>query len=292
MQDLLYIAIRGLGAGALFGLIALAFNVVYKSSHIFNFAQGNLLIVAALGAYLVQPDGSGYFSWLFGLVLVCALVGVFVAVQGFVTLLPLRYAADQHSWLITTMAVSIMIGAVLLLAQGPSLFTVSSPFPPVPFFGMKVPSAFVFLILLVFAWYGFLRWFSRNTAAGLAISALSQDYEAARTAGIQVRRLQIVAFLISGLILGSAGYIAAPIVSISPEVGIRYVVNGFIAAVVGGIGSNDGALAGGAIVGIISALATYQIGGEYESSILLCVLILLLLIKPEGLFGRAAARRF
>jgi branched-chain amino acid transport system permease protein len=291
MQDILYIAIRGLGAGALFGLIAIAFNVVYNASHIFNFAQGNILISAALGAYLLQPGEPDLFFWLLGLVGVGLIVAVFVGIQGLITLLPLQYSADQHSWLITTMAVSIMIGAVLLLVQGPSLYTVSSPFPNVPVFGMSVPSAFLSSFILLFVWWGFLRWFSTATVPGLAISALSQDYDAARTAGIQVRRLQLVAFMLSGLILGTAGYIAAPVLSISPEVGIRYVINGFIAAVIGGIGNNDGAIIGGATVGIISALATYQIGGEYESTILLGVLVLLLLVKPEGLFGRAAARR-
>src|ERR1019366_7352224 len=98
------------------------------------------------------------------------------------------------------------------------------------------------------------------TVTGLAISALSQDFDAARAAGLRVRRLQVLAFAISGLILGSAGFVAAPVITIAPAAGLQYVVNGFIAAVIGGMGSNTGALFGGPIVGVISMVATYQVG--------------------------------
>jgi branched-chain amino acid transport system permease protein len=156
---------------------------------------------------------------------------------------------------------------------------------------MRTPAPYLLSIALMIAWYLALRWFLSRTVTGLAISALSQDFDAARAAGLRVRRLQVLAFAISGLILGSAGFVAAPVITIAPAAGLQYVVNGFIAAVIGGMGSNTGALLGGPIVGVISMFATYQVGGEFQGTILLLVMVAVLMVRPQGLFGNAAARR-
>jgi branched-chain amino acid transport system permease protein len=136
-----------------------------------------------------------------------------------------------------------------------------------------------------------LHLFLTRTRSGLAMSALSQDYDAARAAGINVRKLQVVAFLISGLILGSAGFAAAPIMTISPDAGFIYVINGFIAAIVGGLGNNLGALIAGPVVGVISMLATYQLGGQFESTVIFALMLVVLLFRPQGIFGHMQARR-
>ena len=130
-----------------------------------------------------------------------------------------------------------------------------------------------------------------RTLTGLAISALSQDLEAARAAGLRVRRLQLLSFAVSGLVVGSAGFVAAPLMSISADTGSRYVINGFVAAVIGGMGNNLGAMVGGALVGIVSMMAVYVVGGEYQGLVTLLLLVAMLVIRPEGIFGRATARR-
>ncbi|MFI4981872.1 MAG: branched-chain amino acid ABC transporter permease [Nevskiales bacterium] len=156
---------------------------------------------------------------------------------------------------------------------------------------MRTPAPYLLSILLTLAWYLALRWFLSRTVTGLAISALSQDFDAVRAAGLTVWRLQVLAFAISGSILGSAGFVAAPMITIAPAAGLQYVVNGFIAAVIGGMGSNTGALFGGPIVGVISMIVTYQVGGEFEGTILLLAMVAVLMVRPQGLLGNAAARR-
>jgi branched-chain amino acid transport system permease protein len=290
-DELAFIVFRGIGSGALLTLIALSFNVVHNSSHILNFAQGSLLILAGLISVLLLPEEAGIASWfaLFGVGTL--IMGVLMAAQGYMTLLPLKYSAERDSWLITTMAVSVIIGAILLLTQGPYARTAETPFPPVRLFGMSTPFSYVFCMVLALAWFAILHWYLTRTQSGLAMSALSQDYDAARAAGINVRRLQVVAFLISGLILGSAGFAAAPMMTISPDTGFLYVINGFIAAIVGGLGNNVGALIAGPVVGVISMLATYQLGGEFESTVIFGLMLVVLIFRPQGIFGRAQARR-
>jgi branched-chain amino acid transport system permease protein len=290
---LLFIAIRGIGAGALFGLVGMSFNIVHNSSTVLNFAQGSMLVLGGLGAVLLAPSGASVPLWLWFLYLVATALalGALIAIQGFITLLPLGYSGDSHSWLITTMAVSVIIGAVMLITLGPYSATVSSPLRGALLFNMYVPAPYFFAIALLILWYIALRWFLSSTLPGLAINALSQDFDAARAAGLKVRRLQVLAFGISGLIVGSAGFAAAPVITIAPEAGLKYVVYGFIASVIGGIGNNTGALVGGPIVGLISAFATFKLGGEFESLILVLVLVAMLLIRPKGIFGASSARR-
>ncbi|NDH53923.1 MAG: branched-chain amino acid ABC transporter permease [Betaproteobacteria bacterium] len=212
LEELAIIGIRGLGMGAIYALVAMSMNIVYGSSHILNFAQGNMFVL-----------------------------GGFVAV-------------------------------LATAAQG-------------------TPGPYAALIVLAVAWYVALRLFLTRTLTGLAISALSQDIEAASTAGLRVRRLQLLSFAVSGLVVGSAGFAAAPLMSISGDTGARYVLNGFVAAVIGGMGNNLGALVGGALVGIVGMLATYLVGGEYQGLVTLLLLVAMLVVRPEGIFGRARARR-
>jgi branched-chain amino acid transport system permease protein len=291
LGEFVFIGVRGVGLGALFALVAMGFNIVHRSSHVLNFAQGNILVLGGLGAFLLYTDGAGAAPWLLALLGVTALLGLLVGAQGWLTLLPLRYSSEQDSWLITTMAASVIIEAGLLLTQGPFVRSTQSPFPAVTLYGMRTPAPYVLSIILMIAWFLALRWFLSRTVTGLAISALSQDFDAARAAGLRVRRLQVLAFAISGFILASAGFVAAPVITIAPAAGLQYVVNGFIAAVIGGMGNNTGALIGGPIVGVISMFATYQVGGEFQGTILLMVMVAVLMVRPQGLLGNAAARR-
>ena len=236
MDELIIILVRGIGLGAVYSLVAMSFNVVHNSSGILNFAQGNMLVLGGLFGFFTLPQepelvrlapaGAGGGAVLRG----------GAGVQGYVTLLPLRSSVEQHSWLITTLAVSVIIGAVILIAQGPFALSVKSPFRNFALLGTRTPTPYALAVALALVWYAALHWFHTRTVTGLAISAIAQDLEAAQAAGIRVRRLQVLAFAISGAIVGSAGFVAAPVMSISSDSGIIYVLNGFIAAVIGGLG--------------------------------------------------------
>lgn len=291
MDELIIILVRGIGLGAVYALVAMSFNVVSNASGILNFAQGNLLVLGGVCAYFLMPDEPTALNWLIGLPLAALALAVFHAIQGWVTLLPLRSSVEQHSWLITTMAVSVMIGASILVWQGPFALNVRSPFPSFPLLGTRTPASYLFAVGLAVFWCAALAWFHRCTRVGLAMSALAQDFDAARAAGLHVRRLQVLSFGISGLIIGSAGFVAAPVIKVSADSGIAYVLSGFIAAVVGGLGSNVGALIGGPLVGVAAMFAAFRFGGQFQNVVSLGLLIVVLMLRPQGLFGRIAARR-
>lgn len=291
MDELAIIVVRGVGLGAVYSLVAISFNVVHNSSGILNFAQGNMLVLGGVFGFFTLSQDPGVARWLVLLPAAALCYAAVLATQGAITLLPLRSSVEQHSWLITTLAVSVIIGAVILIAQGPFALSVKSPFPNFTLLGTRTPMPYALTVALAVAWYAGLRWFHARTTAGLAMSAVAQDLEAARAAGIQVRRLQIYAFALSGAIVGSTGFVAAPVMSVSADSGIIYVVNGFIAAVVGGLGNNAGALIGGPLVGVAGMWAAFEYGGQFQNAVSLAVLIAVLMLRPQGLFGRTTARR-
>ena len=289
--ELAIILVRGIGLGSIFALLAMSFNVVHSSSGILNFAQGNFLVLGGFAAAFLLASPPEMAMWWIMLPIASIIVAALLSFHGWITLLPLRNSTEQDSWMISTMAVSIMIGAGLLITQGPFAQTVQSAFASFRVMGTRTPAPYALCFVAMIVWFLWLKWFHGRTLTGLAISAISQDMEAARAAGLKVRRLQLLAFTISGLVVGSTGFIAAPVLSISADSGFRYVLNGFIAAVVGGMGSNLGAVIAGPLLGIIAMVATYQVGGEYQNFVSLLILVLILMFRPQGLFGRSAARR-
>lgn len=292
MDELLLILIRGIGIGSVYSLVGISFNVVYNSSGILNFAQGHMLVLGGLFASMAFVPGSGVVIWFILLIAAALLMAALLALQGYVTLLPLKSSVAQHSWLITTLAVSVIISALLLLTMGPFAQVVKSPFPSLRIGGLMTPAPYVIGPILAVGVCIALHFFHRKTLMGLAMSAIAQDLDAAKAAGIRVRKLQILSFAISGLIIGATGFALGAVLKISPASPINYVLSGFIALVVGGIGSNIGALIGGAVVGVLSVWAAYAAGGEFQNAMSLTLLILILIARPQGLFGRVSARQF
>ncbi|MGE0733860.1 MAG: branched-chain amino acid ABC transporter permease [Alphaproteobacteria bacterium] len=291
MDELTIILIRGIGIGAIYALIAMSFNIVHSASGVLNFAQGNFLVVGGLFAAASLAGSLGGWAWPVVLAIAVVVLGLAVGFQGFITLLPLRSSVEQHSWLVSTLATAVIINAIILVVIGSESVNVRSPFASVPLLGTRTPMPYILSTALALAWWAALHWFHRATRMGIAMRAIAQDLDAARAAGLRVRRLQLYAFVISGMITGSIGYAAAPIISMANDSGIAYSMNGFVAAVIGGLGSNTGALVGGLGIGVISMYAAFQYGGEYQSVISLVVLIAVLMLRPEGLFGHATGRR-
>ncbi len=290
LSEIAVIVIRGIAIGSIFAMIAMSFNIVHGATGILNFAQGNMFVLGGFAAFFLANNVNVAW-WLLMLPVAGILVAACVAFQGWITLLPLRSSVEQDSWLISTVAAATIIGAILLITQGPYAYSVQGVAPPFRLLGVRTPGAYALAVGCMVFWFIALRLFLTKTFLGLAISALSQDFDAARAAGLPVRRLQLIAFAISGLMVGVAGYMVAPVISVASDAGLRYVLNGFVAAVVGGVGSNLGAVIGGPLLGVVTMLTAYRVGGAYQDLASLFVLVAILMLRPQGVFGRASARR-
>ncbi len=142
----------------------------------------------------------------------------------------------------------------------------------------------------VLALAGALELFYRRTLYGKLFVAMSEDAFAARARGIPTDRIRALSYLIAGVMGGLAGFMAGQLTFAYFAVGISLSLNGFIALAVGGLGSNAGALVGGAALGILSSAASYLVGGEYQNTVAVGLLMVVLLVKPAGLFGAQIAR--
>lgn len=295
MDDLFIILIRGIGSGALFALIAMGLNIIYNASGVLNFAQGQLMIVGAVLTYVLVPADSGISepSWWLNMVIIGLSVAVIAGVQGWLTLRPMRKESSQHqhSWVITTISASIIMGAILVLLLGPRTFALHSSFGNTAMLGANIPNVYFVLIGLAVLVYVVFELVKRKVLFGLAINALSQDTEAARAGGMKTTQLQVAAFALSGLLMGLAGFLGGSTVQVSESEALHYVTFGFIVAVVGGIGNNLGALIAGPVFGCILMFISYNLGGSLQLALALVVLVVVLVVRPQGVFGRPSARR-
>ncbi len=146
--------------------MAVSFNVVYQSSGILNFAQGHMLILGGVFGSMFLPPDAGVLTWLALLMAAGLSVALLMAVQGYITLLPLKSSVEQHSWLITTLAVSVIISALILITKGPFALVVRDPFPPFRAFGVETPAAYAIAPIFAVAACLGLRWFTGTPSPG------------------------------------------------------------------------------------------------------------------------------
>ena len=289
-MDTVILLIRGIGLGAILSLIAMSANVIVNSTGILNFAQGHLLVAAGAMAYVTFPAGAGLGAWWLALPLVVLGSAALASFQGLLTLLPLRSSTEQHSWIITTLAASIVIGGLITQTFGPQTLPLTNPWGDFMVAGTKIPWVYPLAFLLaVLVWAG-LRLFQKRTLVGLALNAVSQDLDAAATLGAPIRRLQLFSFTIAGIILGLTAHVAGPMLAISQASGLEYATFAFIALVLGGIGNNLGALMAGPVFGVLQMIIVAQIGGIFQLPVALLVIVLVLMLRPQGVFGRLHAR--
>ncbi|MFC5676400.1 branched-chain amino acid ABC transporter permease [Aeromicrobium endophyticum] len=293
MNEILVILIRGAGVGSLYALIAMSLNLAYNATGVLNFAQGHLLVTAGVCTYLWMPDGAGTASPMWYLTLVAVLVATAVVgmIQGLITLIPMRRDGGSHSWVATTIAGSIVLGALITLWIGPQVVNVPNYFGFVPLPDGRVPGVYPMLVVLALVVWAGLRWYQSSFLSGLALNALSQDVDAARAAGVPALKFQMLAFGLAAAITAGAGFIGSSAIEISGSRGTNYVIFGFIVAVIGGIGNNKGALIAGPLFGVLMMYVSFELGGGLQVVTALAVIVAVLLLRPQGIFGRPHARR-
>jgi branched-chain amino acid transport system permease protein len=284
--------IAGLSVGAIYGLIAIGYTVVYNGTRIFNLAQGTLVMLAVMLSYfaLVQEH---WPQWL-AIIVVLGGVSAISLVEERVIVRPfLTRRGDGIGWFIATLAFATIIQAVVvrLYGKNPPL-PVPSPLPSKPIligfvhFSWQELFAFVSFIVVCVA----LLVFYKKTWTGQAMRATAADRDVAMLRGIDVKRISQLAFLIAGLAAGIGGYAVAPIVYSDPSIGLNYAIKGFIALALGGFGSMRGAIVGALVLGVAEQVYDVYGNASYEITVSVGVLIVGLLIRPTGLFGSLRAR--
>ncbi len=289
-QQLLQYLLSGLSTGAIYSLIGIGFAIIYNSTGIINFAQGEFFMlggmmtyyflsvaklplpVAMLLAVLLTTAVGVLFERLAirplrnasPLILVIITIGGSILIRGIAMLI---WGKDTHSLPMFTGSEPIRIGGATLLPQHLWIFGIT-------------------LLIIIIN-----RFFFYHTISGKAMRACSHNRRAASLVGIDVKRMVLFAFAISSAMGSVAGIIAAPLTMTSYDVGIMLGLKGFCAAIIGGMSSGIGTVFGGLLLGVLEAFGAGLISSGYKDAIAFVILLLILFMRPQGLFKKAETER-
>ena len=282
-------ALSGLLIGGVYGLIALGLNLVFGTMRVVNFAQGTLLMVAAMFMAYWLHVLTGLHPYLTPLVTVPVLFGVGYAIQ-VVLITPLlarEKAREPMSVLLMTLGLALLLeNLALMLFRGDYKTVQVSQTNAVWFLGDYIVSvsrfwALVALLATVAALWAFLS----RTDLGRAIRAVGQDRQVARLLGINDRVIYNYAFGISTAVMGIAAATLVPFYYIHPGVGTSFLLKAFVIVVLGGLGSMPGAALGGLAVGVIEGVIGIWTQAAVAQILLFAVFIAMLFFRPTGLLG-------
>lgn len=275
--------VNGLTTGSAYALIALGYTMIYGILGLINFAQGEIYMFGAFATVLLLATGRVPF-----LVAVAAGLSA-AAVIGLilerVAFRPLR-GAHPLVPLISAIGASIFLQSLALLLFGPNNrpFPVAFEFRTVEVAGMPVSTLQGAILLAALGFMTLLVLFVRYTRYGKAIVACALDRDTARLMGIKVDRMVALTFLIGSALSGAAGIMMAIYYNATyPRMGFLPGLKAFSAAVLGGVGNIPGAILGGLLLGVAESLGAAYISSSYKDAIAFIILILVLLIRPQGI---------
>jgi branched-chain amino acid transport system permease protein len=283
------VTLAGLGSGGLYALAALAFVIVYKATRVVNIAIGEFLM---LGAYVFYAFATG-MEWPIWLAIVGAVVvsGALGALVERLTIRPMLGEAPISVFMITVGLASILVGVVELIWTADQRrlpeFMPRSPVmigeafvAPKVFYGFWVAVVLALLVLVVFRYW----------RGGVALRATASDQGAAYAMGINVPRVFSLAWVAAGALAAVSGVIVGAIGGISSSMGV-FGLSVLVVVIVGGLDSVAGALVGGVFIGLLEAWAGAYMGGEYKLLATFIVLVVVLMVRPYGLFGTREIER-
>jgi branched-chain amino acid transport system permease protein len=281
--------INGVSVGAMYALIALGYTMVYGIIQLINFAHGEFLMMGAFFGALIMTHLTGT-PLVVSLAVAMFGAGLLAVVTELIAYRPLR-GQPRIFVLTAAIAVSVLLQNIGRVAFGAASQSFPASFPGGGFqFGPEDLISIDYAQMIVFGLsVGLMAalWLIVNkTKLGTAMRATSQDMDAARLMGINVNFVISFTFFIGASLAGAVGVLYGMQYSIDPLMGVQPGLAAFVAAVLGGIGSLPGAMVGGILIGVIENLVAGYLSSTYQGAITFLILILVLAVKPTGLFGR------
>jgi branched-chain amino acid transport system permease protein len=280
--------LNGTVVGSVYSLVAIGLTMIFGVMKISNFAQGDYSMAGAYVAVLVFAFLPGWLGWIGSLLAAAALIGLLgVFTEKFV----FRPLLDRSTDIDIIM---VSIGLFILLENLALLFFHATPrMIPDPFGGATIRLGFAStsvmrLVCLIFSFaaIALLELFLNRTKTGVAIRATSENRHAALLMGIDVNRIYGITFGMGTAMAGIGGVFYGTLFAVYPMMGVMPTLKAFIVTILGGMGNLRGAIFGGLILGVAETLGGTYISMEYKNAVGFVIIILVLLIRPSGLFGR------
>lgn len=280
----------GLGIGAIYALVALGFVLLIRAANVVNFAQGEF---SMLGAYLMVILFSGFgLPYLVSIPVAVVAMAAFGVLFAGATYWPLRHRG-QLPVIISTIGASIFLSNVVLATYGPSPEVLPGLFdnPGLEIGGVFMDSQYLAIIVITALLVLLQYLIFEKTLLGKKLQATSQDKEMASLLGIPVALMVLITFGYSAALGGIAGVLVAPILFVSVGMGALISLKAFAANIIGGFGNIPGAILGGLALGVVETFGAAFISVPYKDAIAFALLLLFLLVRPQGLFGEKISEK-
>ena len=276
--------LNGLSNGSIYSLVALGLTMVFGILHVPNFAHGAFYMI---GAYVTLTVMAlfGVPYWI--AMVISMLVIAFLAIMTERLIFnPLRKAEALHQ-MIGAIGILLFLTALAQVVWGPSYQQMTSPYGNVVnFFGITFTEQRLIVIFATVIIMLILHFFLTKTMIGAAIIAMAQNREGAYLVGINANTIAMLTFAISGLLAAAAATLASPINLVFPSMGDLVIMKAFVIIIIGGMGSIPGAIIAGYMLGIVESFGATYISGDYKDIIAFVLLVIILTVKPTGLFTR------
>ena len=289
MAEFLQYLFSGITVGSTYALAALGFTLIYNSSNVINFAQGEFIMLGGMLAVYFTNAGLPLPVAFILAILIPAIVGI---VMEKVTIEPVK-GAETVTLIIITIGASLFIRGLIQVWLGKGTFSLPafSGDKPIYILGAAIQPQSLWVlgvtaIVVVALWYFFNR-----TLTGKAMLATSFNRTAAELVGINTSWVLFMSFAMSAALGALGGILVTPITLTSYDVGIMLGLKGFVAAVVGGLGNGLGAVLGGLLVGVLEAMGAGYISSAYKDAIPFVLILFILFFMPRGLFGGKSTDR-
>ena len=278
-----------MAVGCIYGLVALGFVLIFKATELVNFAQGDLLMLGAFICYMfVVWYHLGY--WV-SFALAILIVGAFGALLDW-TVLRRVIGQPQFAVVMLTIGLGAMFRTFASVTWGSEIYTLPTPFGGVwTVGGVTLSHQYLSIVAGTLILCGGLYAFFNHTRIGVAMQATSQNQLAAYYMGIPVKLIFSLIWAISAGVAAAAGILLAPVTLIDINMGLAVALKAFAAAVLGGFGSIPGALVGGIVIGLIELYAGATLPEGFKDTAPYIVLLLMLIVRPQGLFGTLARKK-
>ena len=280
MQQLL----NGITLGSVYILVAIGLTLVFGILHVPNFAHGALYLVGGY-ATLMAMNSLGVHYFIAIIISIVCVAGIAILMERLV-FNPLREAPAIHDK-IAAIGIMLFFDALIPLVWGNEYHRMLTPFgDTVTLFGISTTIQRILVIVVACIVVVLLQLFLKKTMTGASIMAMAQNREGSFLVGINANTVAMMTFAISGALAAIAASIASPINLVFPSMGHLVILKAFVVVIIGGMGSVPGAIIGGMVLGITESLGATYISNDYKDMIAFLLLIIIMTIRPKGLFAK------
>jgi len=273
----------GLTVGAVYALVGIGFNITYNATSIINLAQGEFVVIGGLMMWFFSE--SLHLPFFLSVALTIFTAGFVGLLMERLTIKPLKNP-DLLLMIMITIAVSIVLRGVLMLEFGkePYVYPAFTEGDPVNIYGAIIQQQALWVIGITGFCIVLLFLFFKKTIVGKAMLACAVNPTAAKLVGINVSRMVMLSFILSAIVGAIGGMAITPISLMEYDKGPMLGVKGFCAAIMGGLGSNRGAVIGGFMIGVLESMTAGYIHSGSKDAVALIILLMILFFKPAGIF--------